>query len=409
MDFKEIRKKEFPEVEKIIFLDAACVSLAPQRTVNALIDFAKFCARNDEVTSSAHHLAMDAKRHKAYEEAAKLLNADIEEIALVESTTHGLNIAATSIPLKAGDKVLTTSLEFLQVAMPWCMMRERQGIKVEIIPGRNGRFETIDFENAIDEDTKIIVISSVEWCNGWKMDLKELGDLCKEKGIYLVLDAVQHLGVNKIDVKEVHIDFLIAGAHKWLNSPFGTGVMYVNKEIIPKLDPAFWGYLNLEEPEGGWPAYFGDPTVSPVNDWKFPNTAKKFEIGGTSNYCGAIALGETLGLVNEIGIENIENHIFELTEYAMERLEEVGATLITHPDKKHRSGIVFFRFYNCMEEEDNLLARLHEKGVFLAKRFTSNIGGMRVSCQYYNLKEDIDRLIEELESAAKNKKPDYSK
>lgn len=409
MDFKEIRKKEFPEVEKITFLDAACVSLAPQRTVNALIDFAKFCGRNDEASSSAHHLAMDARRHKAYEEAAKLLNADIDEIALVESTSHGLNIAATSIPLKEGDKVLTTSLEFLQVAMPWCMMREKQGIKVEIIPGRNGRFETVDFEEAIDEDTKLIVISSVEWCNGWRMDLKELGDLCKEKGVYLVLDSVHHLGVSKIDVKEVHIDFLVAGGHKWLNSPFGTGVMYVNKEIIPKLDPVFWGYLNLAEPEGGWPAYFGDPTVSPVNDWKFPNVAKKYEIGGTSNYCGAIALGETLGLVNEIGIENIENYVFELTEYTMNRLEEVGATLITHRDKKHRSGVVIFRFYDSMEEEDALLEALHQKNIYLAKRFTSNIGGFRVSCQYYNLKEDIDRLIEELESAAKNKKPDYSK
>jgi selenocysteine lyase/cysteine desulfurase len=409
MDLKQIRIKEFPEVEKITFLDAACVSFAPQRAVKALTDFANYCARNDEESSSAHHLGMDAKRNKAYAEAAKLLNADIEEVALVESTTHGLNIAATSLPLNEGDKVLTTSLEFLQVAMPWCMMRRKKGIKVEVVPGRNGRFETEDFERAIDSKTKLIVLSSVEWCNGWKIDLKELGNLCKEREIYLVVDAVQHLGVNKLDVKEAHIDIMTAGGHKWLNSPFGTGVLYVNKELISKIDPAFWGYLNVKEPEGGWPAYFGNPNISPVNDWVFPDTARKFEIGGTSNYPGAIALRESMSLVNEIGIEIIEKYVFELTEYAMEKLREAGATLITHADKKHRSGIIVFRFYDSMDEERKLLNELHENNVYVAMRFTSNIGGIRVSCHYYNLKEDIDRLVEVLKTAADKKRPDFKR
>jgi selenocysteine lyase/cysteine desulfurase len=407
MNLEEVRRVEFPETERITFLDAACVSFAPQRAVKALTDFVNYCSRNDEESSSAHHIAMDEKRQKAYIEAAKLLNADIDEIALVESTTHGLNIAATSIPLNRGDKILTTSLEFLQVAMPWCMMRKKQGIRVEVIQGQDGRFEKEDFENAIDENTKIIVISSVEWCNGWKMDLKELGQLCKEKGVYLVVDAIHHLGVNRIDVKEVHIDILMSGGHKWLNSPFGTGVLYVNKELIPRIDPVFWGYLNLEEPEGGWPAYFENPKITPVNDWKFRQTANKFEIGGTSNYPGAIALGESLELINEIGIENIEKHVFELTEYAMGRLKEIGATLITHPDKKHRSGIVIFRFYNSIKEEEKLLEELHENGVYVAMRFTSNIGGIRVSCHYFNTKGDIDKLIEALKKVAEVKKPDY--
>ena len=223
------------------------------------------------------------------------------------------------------------------------------------------------------------------------------------------MDAIQHLGVNRIDVKEVHIDILTAGGHKWLNSPFGTGVLYVNKELIPRIDPVFWGYLNLEEPEGGWPAYFGNPAITPVNDWKFRQTAKKFEIGGTSNYPGAIALGESLELVNEIGIENIEKHVFELTEYAMNRLKEVGATLITYPDKKHRAGIVIFRFYNSMKEEEKLLEDLHQNGVYVAMRFTSNTGGIRVSCHYYNTKGDIDKLIEVLKKKAEVKRPDYKK
>lgn len=407
MDLKKLRDTEFPALNEITFLDSACVSLAPQRSVHKLIDLAKYAGRHDEETSTAHHIAMDMKRSKAYEEAAKLLNADIEEIALVESTTHALNIAATSIPLKEGDRVLTTSLEFLQVNIPWCMMRETHGIKIDVVPGRNGKFEVSDFEELYDENVKLIVISSVEWCNGWRMNLKEIGQFCKDKGIYFVVDAIQEMGVMKLDTKDFHVDFLTAGGHKWLNSPFGTGILYVRKDLIPTLRPAFWGYLSLEEPEGGWGAYFGNPAATPLNDWKFPDTARKFEIGGTSNYPGAIALGESLSLVNEIGIEEIEKHVIETRDYCYEKLQNVGAHLVTHPDEGHKSGIVIFRFYDSLEEERKLLEFIHSHKVYVACRFTSNIGGLRVSCQYFVGKDDIDKLIEVLELAAKKKAPDY--
>ena len=123
INWEQIRKDEWPVLSTMTFLDAACVSFAPQRTVRALKDFADFTARQDEANSSAHHIAMDAKRNKAYEEAQRLLNADPEEIAIVESTSHGLNIAAAGIELADGDNIITTNLEFIQVALPWCAIR----------------------------------------------------------------------------------------------------------------------------------------------------------------------------------------------------------------------------------------------------------------------------------------------
>lgn len=409
MNVLEARTKEFPQLEEMAFLDAACVSFPPKRSVDALVDFTYYCARNDESSSSAHHIAMDSRRQKAYLEAAKLLNADLDEIALVESTTHALNIAATSLPLKAGDKVLTTSLEFLQVAIPWCMMRETHGIEVIEVPGRDGRFEVQDFAELVDEKVKLIVTSSVEWCNGWMIDIKALGEFCKEKGIYLVVDAIQHVGVYKIDVKELHVDMLTAGGHKWLNSPFGTGILYIRKDLIPTIKPAFYGYLNLKDPEGGWGNYFGTPSIKATNDWEFPDTARKFEIGGTCNYLGAIALGESLSLVNEIGIENIQKHVFSLTEYAMKGLKELGATLVTHEDPEHRSGIVIFRLYDTLEEEQEVLAEIHRHKVFVAMRFTNQIGGLRISCQYYNNESDLDKLFAVLKDIIGKKKPNYVK
>lgn len=117
VNWDKVRKEEWPVLETMTFLDAACVSFAPQRSVKAVKDFADMTARQAEANSSAHHIAMDSMRHKAYVEAAKLLNADEEEIALVESTSHGLNIAAFGIELADGDNIITTNLEFIQVAL----------------------------------------------------------------------------------------------------------------------------------------------------------------------------------------------------------------------------------------------------------------------------------------------------
>lgn len=406
MDLTKVRQEEFPALEDKAFLDAACVSLAPRRAVLAVQEFARSTMDCQESSATAHHVWMDAKREKAYLEAASLLNADPEEIALVESTTHGLNLAATALRLPLGSKVITTSLEFLQVAMPWVMA---QGVEVEVVPGRRGRFELVDFTRMADSRVRLIVLSSVQWCNGWRINLKELGDFCRERDIYLVVDAVQHIGAANLNMENVHVDIATAGGHKWLNSPFGCGLLYMRKELVSRIDPPFWGYLNLETPQGGWPTYFSTPTIRPVDNWRFTRTAKRFEVGGTSNYPGAIALGESLRLLNEIDIERVEQHCLSLADYCAQRLRDVGATVITHTDvpRENRSPIVVFRFYEDLREEMGLLEELHRQRVYVSMRFTSCVGGIRVSCHYFNNQQDIDRLISCLRRAGAKKAPNY--
>ena len=192
---------------------------------------------------------------------------------------------------------------------------------------------------------------------------------------------------------------------------YGTGVLYVNRETLPKLRQSYAGYLNTAVPEGGWGAYWENPAAPSTNDWDFPMTARRFEIGGTSNYPGAIALGETLGLVNELGVENIEARILEISTYCMDELERIGGTLITHRDLDHRSGIVIARLYEDLETERQILKELHARKIFIAQRFTDYVGGFRISCQYFNNREDIDRMIEAMEDliAKIGRKPDYQK
>ena len=403
IDWEKIRQEEFPILNTMTFLDVACVSFAPQRAVKAVKDFADMTARQDEANSSAHHIAMDALRHKAYEEAQKLLNADPEEIALVESTSHGLNIAAQGIELQPGDNIITTNLEFIQVALPWCVMRREKKIEIRVCKTKDNRFTVDDFAALADERTRIIVMSTLEWCNGWASDMKAIGDFCQEKGIFLVVDAVQQLGVTKIDTKQCHFDLLVAGGHKWLNSPYGTGVLYVNKNSLSKIKQSYAGYLNTTVPEGK------QPTSGYVHDWTFPETARKYEIGGTSNYTGAIALGESLGLVNEIGIENIQEHIWALSAYCMDQLEAIGATIITHRDPGRRGGIVIARLYDDLDVDRWVLKQLHARKIFIAQRFTDYVGGFRISCQYFNNHADIDAMAAAMKELIQEigRAPDY--
>ncbi len=411
INWRELRAKEFPVLETMTFLDAACVSFAPQRAINAVKAFADMTGVQDEANSSAHHIAMDSLRGKAYEEAQKLFNADPEEIALIESTSHGLNIAAAGIELNDGDSIITTNLEFIQVALPWCLMRKTKNIDIRVCKTEDNRFRASDFAKLADETTKILVMSTVEWCNGWASDLKEIGDWCQANNIMFVVDAVQQMGVTKIDTKECHIDLLAAGGHKWANSPYGTGVLYVNKNSLDKIKQSYGGYLNTTVPEGGWGAYWEKVDAQSVYDWTFPNTARKYEIGGTSNYAGAIALGESLGLVNEIGIENIQEHVWELGEYCMDQIEAIGGTVITHRDPERRAGIIIARLYKDPEFDRMIMRELHAKRIFVAQRFTDSVGGFRISCQWYNVKEDIDAMIKGMKDiiALVGREPDYNK
>ena len=144
-------------------------------------------------------------------------------------------------------------------------------------------------------------------------------------------------------------------------------------------------------------------------DWTFPNTARKYEIGGTSNYAGAIALGESLGLVNEIGIENIQDHVWELGEYCMDEIEKIGGTLITHRDPERRAGIIIARLYDDVDIDRKIMRALHARKVFVAQRFTDNVGGFRISCNWFNTKKDIDNMIEAFKAMIDliGRAPDY--
>jgi cysteine desulfurase / selenocysteine lyase len=390
-------RAHFPGLFGKTFLDAACVSLAPRPAVEAIEKFLDLAMVCPVESSTHHHIFMDEMRAAARPAIARLINAREDEIALVESTSHGLTLAANSIPLERGDRVLLSDLEFLEVAVPW-VQKKKDGIEIDVVPNHKGEVRVQDFAERLTPRTRVITVSSVQWTNGYLLDLAGLGRLCQEREVWLVVDAIQQIGAIPLDVVQTPVDLLACGGHKWLNAPFGCGFLYINRSVLPDLRPPLAGYLGIQDPPGGWGEYFQSPNTVPVTDYAFVSAARRFEMGGTSNYPGAVGLAACIKLLHDLGPDEVAKHIYGLTEELLRGLDRVGVEVVTPRAPANRSGIVTFSVGSA-EDNVKLMQRLQTKKILVSVRYTSGVGGIRVSCHYYNSVEDIATLLEEVKRA----------
>ncbi|MFY9528326.1 MAG: aminotransferase class V-fold PLP-dependent enzyme [Candidatus Acidiferrales bacterium] len=402
MDFQAARE-QFPALQEKTFLDAACVSLAPRVAVDAIQKFLEMAQRCPERSATLHHIAMDDMRQQARSEIASLIHANCDEIALVESTTHGLNIAGEALPLERGDRVLISNLEFLEVAVPWFQLQKTTGVEIDLAPHRNGCVLAQDFVDRFTPRTRVVAVSAVQWSNGFRVDLKALSHGCHEAGVWLVVDAIQELGAMPIDVRDTPVDFLACGGHKWLNAPFGQGFLYIRRDALPRLRRPLAGYLSLERPPGGWGDYFQTPSISPLREYSFVEGAGRFEIGGTANYPGAAGLAASVKLLNELGPPKIAARIRELTDHLIAGLGRLGIEVVTRLEPENRSGIVTFSI-GAPEKNLALMEHLLGHRILVSVRYTSHVGGVRVSCHFFNSFEDLERLLEQVENFVRGRR-----
>jgi len=395
VNFGAIRE-EFPALQEKTFLDAACVSIAPRSAVAAIEQFLQSALTCPEASATLHHIAMDDQRAAARPLVARLLNAREDEIALVESTSQGLAIAAQAMPLAPGDEVLLGAPEFMQVAVPWCQLRERVGITLTEVPHREGRLLVDDFAARMGTRTRLVVASSVQWSHGYRMDMAGLSALCRQRGVWLVVDAIQQLGAVPFDVQATPVDLLACGGHKWLNAPFGCGFLYIPQERLAELHPPVAGYLAVETPAGGWGKYFQTPSITPIQDYRFVDAARRYEAGGTANYPGAIGLAASLRMILELGQPRIAEHIWTLGDKLIAELDRMGVVVVTPRERAARAGIVTFSL-GSPERNAAVMEHLLARRVLVSVRYTAGVGGVRVSCHFFNNEEDVGRLTEGVE------------
>jgi cysteine desulfurase/selenocysteine lyase len=364
-------REQFPITKNKVFMNHAGQSPLPKPVANAVRkyvnDFSNFGTTSIEWNDDGKPFF------------AKLISAKPEEIALIENTSVGLNIAANVLNYPSGSKIVTTDLEYPSVVYPW--LRKSLGVKVHYVKNVDGKILLEDVEKAVDDNTVAVAVSHVEYANGFRHNLRALSEIAHEHGAYLIVDAIQSAGAMQIDVKRDDVDFLMSACYKWLLSPPGAGYLYVEEELIEKFEPPFVGWASVK-----------DEVFETLDFWdiwslRLSETASRFEVGSPSfiSLAGAI---EALKMLLNIGIENIERRILKITGHLIDAVEDLGLKLQTPEELHCRSGIVNFK----IDKPQEVAEKLKNKGIVISARSH----GIRVSPHFYNTEEEIDKLVEEI-------------
>ena len=310
---------------------------------------------------------------------ARLVHGNPEEIGFVQNTSEGLNLIANGLPLAPGENVLFCDMEFPSNVYPW-MNLERRGIEARCVPHHGGGLTLERVEAHADDHTRAVAVSSVEFLTGFRTDLAAIGRWCRAHNAYLVVDAIQSLGVLPMDVEANHVDFLACGGPKWLMGPGGQGFIYVRQELLNELHPVFAGCISVE----GWA------------DWRsydltFLPDASRFDLG-CANFIGRVGLLAAVRLLLSVGIEAVEAWTLHLTDLLIEDLQARGYEVVSRLDRRHRSAIVTFA---VPRDPQAALETLQEADIVISQRESY----LRVSPHCYNTEQEILRIGETLGSA----------
>ncbi len=368
MNFEQIRYEMFPILKKITYLNTAANGLVSKKAIKSGEEWLK-----EREYGGVHWLEWYNEMNNLREEIAKLINAQPSEIGFVQNTTVGLNMVANSIQWSEESNIVTTDMEFPANKYVWQVVSKKHGTELRIIENEDGSLPIEKFEEAVDENTRIIAVSWVQYLNGYTIDLEKLSKIAKKHGALLVVDGIQGVGSLRLDVKRTNIDFIAVGGHKWLMGLHGSGFIYIKKELVRKLDFPFAGWLGTKEPFN-----FNKMYYEPSDD------ARIFELGNPS-FIGYRVLHESIKLINKIGIENIEKRNLQLAKYLLENKPAHAKVNEFLNTAEPSSPIINIEVKNV----ENTYNKLLKTGVIVARRGK----GLRVSIHFYNNEHDIDKLL----------------
>jgi selenocysteine lyase/cysteine desulfurase len=371
-----LRLTEFPWTSEAIYLNAAGIGPLPERSRRAIEEFAALRAAPHRLPDKVLYATLAESRRLA----AALINADAGEIALATNTSYGINLAARALPLEPGDVVLLSDREFPANVYPWLALRER-GIEVEIAPttAEGWPDEAYLLQRVAHPRVRVLAVSLTQFHNGYTVDLGGLSRVTRMTDTLLVVDAIQGLGQIPVDVRATPVDVLASGGQKWLLSPWGSGFVYVRRELIPVLPPA----------DVGWLAYEGtdDFTRLTAYDTTLRADARRYELV-TLPFQDFAGMNASLGLLLEVGIESIQAYLRAVTRPVLAWASSAGVR-VTSPMGAHGSAIV------CIELPD--APRVHRALKAAGIVATVREGALRLSPHLYNTPAEMERVVEVLD------------
>ncbi len=371
-------RSEFPITNNFCFLNNAAIAAPPLRVAKAVSELMLQFANEGLVLYPEWMKTVDRTRSLF----ARLINADTSEVCFTVNTSEALSIVAGGISWRRGDKIIVTVPDFPSNVYPWVNL-ERSGVEICFVRKNEGRFDLSDITAVLQPGTRLIAVSSTDFATGFRCDLEELGNFCRQNGILLCVDAIQSLGAIPLDVKSCGVHFLACGGHKWLLSTMGIGALYVSKEVNDLLHPVRVGWRSVENEENFYHLQLKNLELRLKTD------ARRFE-AGTLNLAGITALGTSLEMLLEIGIERIFERISGLNGVIASELEGRNFQVISSMEPGRRSGILSF----VPEDAGGLFRYLLNAKVLVAQRGNA----VRLSPHFYNDESDIERFLNALDS-----------
>lgn len=372
MDWESIRS-EFPITRNYNFQNHAFVAPICRRAAEGARRYLQHAEENAYVHGGYYKHA-----ERVRTQLAQLINAKPDEVTFTKNTSEGLSLVANGLSWKSGDNIVTTNAEFPANMYPWQALRER-GVQVRMAFEEDGRIPLERLVELIDSRTRLVTISSVQYASGFRADLASLGEYCQSKGVLLCVDAIQSLGVLPVDVSAMNIDFLAADGHKWLCAPEGSGIFYVRRELQGHLRPTTIGWASMKD-RHNFEKY----------QFEFADSAIRYD-SGSYNLAGIYALGGSLELIAELGVEAISRRVIQLTDRLTAGLREKGYRVLSSRQPGESSGIV--SFFSDLHDPGQIQRHLQsERRIVIAVRH----GRLRASPHCYNTEREIDQLVEAL-------------
>jgi len=376
-------RKLFPHTDKVAYFNSASYGPFCTPVQKAIDHNLQIRLRADHDDSHDAFAAQDQLR-SIY---AKLIGATKKQVGIGMNTTFGLNIAAFGLPMRPGDEVLLSDIEFPALAYIWRAAAEARGLKLTFVPSEGRRFSIDNFEQAITPHSRVLAVSWVQFFNGYKNDLSILSGLCRQHGLFLVVDGIQGMGVEPINVRKLGIDVFSSGCQKWMLSPQGCGFFYLSDTVRDLITPPFMSWLGVD-----WKGQYTDLFHY---DREYFDSSRRFEMGYYA-VLNILGMRAAVDLFTDLGINNIRRHNYHLIDRLAEYVRSHSYYTITSSmEKVHRSSIFTF---SCPDVK-KLHRLLLKNRIILVNRE----GSIRVSVHLFNNEHDIDRLIDLLDQFARRR------
>jgi cysteine desulfurase / selenocysteine lyase len=366
----------FPMTERVVYLNHAAVSPPPTTALEAVRAQMTDVAQN----GSLNYRSWVAVKDRARRLCAQMIGARPEQIAFMRNTSDGLSTIANGLRWSEGENVVTFRGEFPSNVYPWLRLREAYGVEVRMCAERDGRVDLDELTRLIDDKTRVVAISHVQYASGFRAALEGLGRAARRHDALLVVDVIQGMGALPINVEAELVDAAAGACHKWLLAPEGIGLLYLSDRARERIEPTLVGWVSVPDPED---------YANFEQDWNRGALAWETGTGATALLHG---LDASLRLLTETGVERIAAHLEELTDYLCQRLAGRDYEVVSSRRKGEKSQIVCIRHKGSQWSPMALYAHLKRHHIVVAPRGAR----LRIAPHLYNTVGDIDALLEAL-------------